>query len=60
MLRTPATAHPGADSWAPWINGSHALVRLRQGTAFDLRELTDDEVSSETTTTIVLPSSTHV
>ena len=33
---------------------------LRQVAVFDRRELTDGEVSGETTTTIVLPLSTRV
>ena len=60
MLCTPDTTHPATDSWVPRVNRTHALVRQRQGMTFDLRELTDGEVYGETTTTIVLPSSTRV
>jgi len=44
----------------PAVNGSHMLARPAQSMAFDRQELADGEVSSKTTTSIMLPSSTRV
>ena len=59
-MYTRSTTHSGADSWAPWVNGSHLVSEAEQSASLTGGELTDSEVSSGIVGTDMLSITMHL